>query len=120
MSNPLTLHPPPTTQTTTAAVDNDNNSTAVDNENNCVAVDKLAANHEAAVTADKPAARVGPIAPPASVCQEFRVGVNVNNAEWSRGKWCLGQVTEFDNRRYTVYFLFGKQGEVKPAAVTTS
>ena len=35
------------------------------------------------------------------------MGINVN-AEWRRGNWFLGQVTDFYNGKYTVYFLFGK------------
>jgi hypothetical protein len=69
-----------------------------------------ATNRETHSTTDKHAAKVGPLTPPDPVRQHFQVGANVN-AEWRRGKWFLGQVTGFDNGRYTVYFLFGK---VKP------
>ena len=58
--------------------------------------------------------------PPVPVRQSFQLGVNVH-AEWKRGQWFLGQVTGFDNGRYTVYFLFGKsKSNLRPAQVRAS
>ncbi len=87
---------PTTPDTPSDAVDNDTNSTA------------------AAVTQ-----QLTP-PPPVPVRQSFELGVNVN-AEWKRGQWFLGQVTGFDNGRYTVYFLFGKsKSNLRPAQVRAS
>ena len=86
--------------------------------------------HDEAIPADRAEAddasreeteEVGPCTPPPPVpVQEFQPGDNVN-AEWVRGSWFLGQVTEFEDGRYTVYFLFGKAKEnMMPSKVRAS
>ena len=48
-----------------------------------------------------------PITQPEPVKQLHEEGENII-CMWRSGQWFLGQVTDFDNGVYTVYFLFGK------------